>query len=109
MIVSNPIVIDDDTNLTCPSCGESYLHQGTIEVYNRNEDAEKVRCVVVDGSSVFSEELPSEHSNNPSSRRHGCIIHFECEHCINIDLKLTIAQHKGVTLLEWIYEDGANS
>lgn len=109
-------VVEVDTNtyasicaLKCPSCGETYLHQGTIEAYNRGEDADTVRCVIVDGSSVFSEQIPSEHSNNPSSRRQGCIIHFDCEHCQGIDFKLTIAQHKGTTLLEWIYDDGENT
>jgi hypothetical protein len=100
---------NDLSILQCPSCGESYLHQGTIEAYNRGEDADTVRCVIVDGSSVFSEQIPSEHSNNPSDRRHGCIIHFDCEHCPNIDFKLTIAQHKGNTFMSWEYEDGENS
>lgn len=112
MPVSTVKVYEEISNITtlhCPSCDDHYLHQGIIEAYNRTEDADTVRCVVVDGSSVFSEEIPSEHSNNPSDRRHGCIIHFECEHCPNLDLKLRIYQHKGNTFMDWVYDDGSDS
>lgn len=96
----------DLSHLMCPNCGEGYLHQGTVEIYNRTEDYEKVRCTVVDGDGVFSETLPNESSNNPSTRRHGLILHFECEHCIGVDFQLRIAQHKGFTLMDWEYEHG---
>jgi hypothetical protein len=97
------------SNLLCPQCNEGYLHQGMVEVYNRQEDAEQVRATIVDGSDVLSHTLPNEKSNNPSSRRTGVIIHFECEHCDDTDLKLRIAQHKGITLMDWEYDNGSNA
>lgn len=101
-------VYTDQSNLLCPSCNEPYLHQGAIEVYDRAEDAEKVRCTVVEDGNIFSQTTPNATSNNPSSRRHGLRIHFECEHCTDIDFKLNIAQHKGFTLMDWEYENGSN-
>lgn len=94
------------SNLVCPACDEPYLHQSIIEVYNRHEDDELVRCTVVDHGNVFSQTTPNKTSNNPSARRQGLVIHFECEHCEGVDLKLCIAQHKGYTFMDWEYDDG---
>ncbi len=94
------------SNLVCPSCDEPYLHQGIVEVYNRHEDDDLVRCTVVDHGNVFSQTVPNKTSNNPSNRRQGLIIHFECEHCGDTDLQLRIAQHKGYTFMDWEYEHG---
>ena len=94
------------SSLECPCCHESYLHQSIVEVYNRREDDEQVRCTIVDSGNVHSQALPNSASNNPSSRRQGLIIHFECEHCGDTDLQLRIAQHKGYTFMDWEYDDG---
>lgn len=102
-------VYTTQSNLLCPSCNEPYLHQGAIEVYDRAEDAEQVRCTVVEDGNIFSQIISNATSNNPSSRRHGMLIHFECEHCTDVDFKLNIAQHKGFTLMDWEYEHGSNS
>lgn len=99
----------DLSNLVCPSCDDAYLHQGMVEVYNRPEDDNLVRCTVIDGSDVLSHTIPNAKSNNPSTRRTGIVIHFECEHCADIDFKLRIAQHKGFTLMDWEYEDGSDT
>lgn len=94
------------SNLLCPSCDEGYLHQGIVEVFNRHEDDDNVRYTVVDSGNVHSQTVPNDASNNPSSRRQGLIIHFECEHCQDTDFMLRIAQHKGFTLMDWEYDDG---
>lgn len=94
------------SSLECPCCHESYLHQSIVEVYNRQEDDEQVRCTIVDSGNVHSQTLANSASNNPSSRRQGLIIHFECEWCQDVDLKLCVSQHKGNTLMHWEYDDG---
>jgi hypothetical protein len=94
------------SNLLCPSCNEGYLHQGIVEVFNRQEDDENIRYTVVDSGNIHSQTIANAVSNNPSSRRQGLIIHFECEHCQDTDFKLCIAQHKGLTLMDWEYDDG---
>ena len=45
-------------------------------------------------------EIDSKRSGNPSLRRHGLAICFECEFC-GRTIELTIAQHKGQSLLAW--------
>lgn len=97
------------SQLMCPNCNEGYLHQGAIEVYDRAEDAERVRCTVVEGSNIFSQTILNRESNNPSTRRTGIVLHFDCEYCTDTDFKLRIAQHKGFTLMDWEYEHVSNS
>jgi predicted RNA-binding Zn-ribbon protein involved in translation (DUF1610 family) len=99
----------DLSQLMCPNCGDGYLHQGIVEVYNRSESAEQVRCTVIDRGDVLSQLIPNDESNNPSTRRHGIVIHFECEHCGDTDFQLRIAQHKGFTLMDWEYEHGSDT
>src|SRR5678810_1017762 len=100
-------------SLSCPCCGSEYLHQGRIEVYGRDaEDAPSFRRVVSGDGAVEADEG----GNNPSSRRQGLIIFFECEDChlamldepgFNADrnvraaFRLAIYQHKGNTFVEW--------
>lgn len=106
----NPHVTVEQSNhfafLECPSCKETYLHQRMVEVYNRTEDADIVWATLVDTTGVLSHTIPNSSSNNPSNRRQGLVIHFECEHCQDEDLKLCIAQHKGSTLMHWEYGNG---
>jgi hypothetical protein len=44
--------------------------------------------------------MNSHHCRNPSERRQGLAIAFSCEDC-DAKLELTIAQHKGNTIVEW--------
>lgn len=99
----------ETSHLLCPRCGEGYLHQGIVEVYNRHEDSDTVRCTIVGEENIFSAMVANDTSNNPSSRRSGMLVHFDCEHCDEVDFKLNIAQHKGFTLMHWEYNDGSNS
>lgn len=83
-------------HLKCPRCDDGYLHQGKVTIYQPEEDSLNVRKTTVDGSDVESRLVASDGSGNPSQRRHGLTIAFECEVCGG-DLELTIAQHKGIT------------
>lgn len=86
--------------LHCPGCREFYLHQGKITVYERGEDEETTVVTTVDHDRLSRAKLVSESSGNPSRRRHGLTIDFDCEHCGTV-YELCIAQHKGETELSW--------
>jgi len=93
------IRIKDDDVLCCGSCGEPWgLHQGDIAIYLRNEDQKEGLCVTTKGFSVKIDRTLSQ--GNPSSRRQGLVIQFECELCSG-DTSLLISQHKGRTFIEW--------
>jgi len=85
----------DGDILQCPQCKENYLHQRKVEVFERKEDEERGICVVVTRNNV---EMDTSMEGNPSSRRQGICIHFECEIC-NAHPVMFIAQHKGFTLM----------
>ena len=91
---------EDEATLLCPRCGENYLHQGTTTLYERPEDAVVTLEIAVASAAVVTRLCPSSETRNPSSRRHGLAIQFECETCGPVG-ELTIAQHKGLTLLAW--------
>jgi len=93
-------VLVDDQWLKCPVCGETYLHQGRVIVFNRDEDDPETVETHVSSNSLRQRKIQSEDSNNPSGRRHGLTIEFTCEHHEGT-MHLQIAQHKGCTLLSW--------
>jgi len=98
--------------LRCPQCSGDRLHHGRVTVFHRIEDDEMITQTVVTGTSATVEAVPDSRTTNPSSRRDGIEIEFQCELCHwekNSDLAnqrmfLRIAQHKGKTLLEWRFE-----
>ncbi len=99
--------------LRCPRCSGDYLHQGTVTVYDRGEDAKVTAVSTVQNGLVSNHIRPTEETWNPSSRRHGVVIAFWCELCHGQavpegvereDLWLTFAQHKGVTHVGWVFE-----
>ena len=83
--------------LICPNCGCNNLHQVAVDVYFRNEDAKYGLHTCVDFSNATTD---MEVGGNPSLRRSGLYITFECEQC-PVESKLNILQHKGTTYLEW--------
>ena len=87
----------------CPHCGSSYLHHGTVRVFDRSEDQETVYRTTVSGLpvSVMIEAVPNRGSGNPSNRRDGITIEFDCEECGKVSL-LGIAQIKGLTKIAWL-------
>lgn len=83
--------------LLCPSCGGNYLHHEKVEIFERIEDADDgIHISVSDGTATVDKNL----IDNPSSRRHGLIIHFTCEHCPATPI-MTIIQHKGNTWIDF--------
>jgi len=105
--------------LCCPLCEQewsdgrgSYLHQYGVEAFFRDEDAQEgVHGYIADtDSSIDVAGNCGDTSRNPSSRRDGMIIYFQCEwHGWEIDdrpedivLELHIAQHKGDTGMYWL-------
>jgi hypothetical protein len=85
---------------TCPKCDGTYLHHGAISVYYRGvEDSPLGALSVCDGRTTmvtYDESM----DNSPSSRRDGLAIDMECETCGPVG-RMTIAQHKGQTLIGW--------
>jgi hypothetical protein len=94
----NCIGLGDD--LICPKCGCNNLHHRMVDVYFRPEDAEHgIHTHVGYGGAKTDMDV----SGNPSARRSGLFITFECEQCEG-DKMLDIYQHKGTTYLEWRYD-----
>lgn len=89
--------------LKCPRCSGEFMHQGRVTVFDRSEDAEYTAVTTVDCGLSATHLLPSGETDNPSSRRQGMSIAFECELCEG-GIELTIAQHKGHTHVGWRYE-----
>jgi hypothetical protein len=94
---------DYGAELLCPRCSYNYLHHSEVDVFERNEDATTGLHV-----HIVSEKVSTDTSlqGNPSIRRNGLSIGLWCESC-RAKLILTLAQHKGVTLVD-IIDTGEN-
>ena len=90
--------------LKCPRCGSHYLRQGRVTVFDRKEDGELTTVTTVAGGLAATHLLPSDQVANPSGRRHGLAIAFDCEGCGD-GIELTIAQHKGNTVFTWRFKE----
>lgn len=91
---------DGTYGIECPVCGYNYMHHKAVEVFTRGgEDNEEVQLTTVRETGFAVETIPSFESDNPSSRRSGLVIHFECES--GHKSALAIAQHKGETFMRW--------
>lgn len=100
-------------DLLCPRCGADNLHHVGVVMYERGEDDPDVLRVTQTlkrygeerVTTAASEIVPSDRSGNPSSRRSGLAVQFECEQCgggTDEDrIELTIGQHKGSTEIGW--------
>jgi hypothetical protein len=94
----------EDNILLCPRCSSNNLHQSTVTVFNRSEDEANVQVTAVakDGEAS-TVTITNETTSNPSPRRHGILIDFECELCFDHGRQtLAVYQHKGLTLIEWV-------
>lgn len=92
--------IIDENVLICPSCGNDNLHHDHVDVFFRptGEDGPSHRLAI--NAETGDNSLHAYHAEtNPSARRHGMTVWFWCEHC-KADVYMTIAQHKGLTLIE---------
>lgn len=100
-------------DLLCPRCGADNLHHIGVVFYERGEDAVDVlqltHALLRYGedriTGTTTEIVPSKQSLNPSARRSGLAIQFECEQCgggtDDDKIELTIAQHKGSSQIGW--------
>lgn len=98
-VINSSVYCEDVNVLVCPVCGDSYLHLKTIEVFDRNEDAEKGMHLFISHheTNIKYDTLP----RNPSARRNGVRIVFCCEICGKDTPELIISQHKGQTTFGW--------
>ena len=94
----------EDNILLCPRCSSNNMHQGAVTVFDRSEDAEHVKVTAVSrDSEAVTTIITNETTSNPSPRRHGILIDFECELCFDHGKQtLAVYQHKGLTLIEWV-------
>lgn len=99
-IEDTTVRINEDGILLCPRCTPAdgtYLHQLAYTIYER-PSGEDGLSIAIDISSVDS-VVHTVAKRNPSRRRQGLAILFECEQCGLAEL--TIYQHKGNTFSEW--------
>ena len=94
-----PVLFEGKCALICPGCGGSCLHHVEIVAYDRHEDDQRALRTVINNGDVQLRVIENN-SSNPSSRRDGIVIKLYCETC-DCSPELTIAQHKGQTLVDW--------
>jgi pyruvate-formate lyase-activating enzyme len=84
-------------SLECPNCQSYCTHQIAVDVFFRyDEDS-------LHGIHAFISSLKmmvdTDMKENPSRRRQGLRITFECEQC-DVPFYMTIIQHKGTTYVD---------
>jgi hypothetical protein len=89
-----------DEHLTCPHCDDLYLHATRVDVYDRTEDSPTGLHIFASLGGRQTSYSDCNMSGNKSLRRDSVIIEFCCEGCGNLS-KLSLAQHKGLTLFEF--------
>lgn len=85
-----------EARLRCPNCGGNNLHQIGTNVYDREEDATRGTHICIAGGEIA---VRSDLTGNPSPRRQGAVISFDCESCTAVP-QLHIYQHEGCTYLK---------
>ena len=91
--------------LSCPYCQDESIHQTKVEVFDREEDREDETYTVVEYKRAETGLINDNVKNkNPSDRRQGLLITFCCETCEDTPV-LAIAQHKGLTYIDWYAND----
>lgn len=85
--------LHSDNKLVCPECGDTYLHQTNVTVFDREEEDGKVIV-----REISTSEVKTSYQTNAHGRRNSLEIKFygECGH----EFILLIMQHKGETFLE---------
>lgn len=98
---------DKTSALLCPRCGGNYLRHQGVTFFDRSED-EKIETKIEVGGTTISMSRVPENTGNPSSRRDGMVISFDCEGCgggkAPNRIELTIGQHKGTTEIGWRFD-----
>ena len=86
------VTIDETGDLICPTCGDAYLHQYRVDVFERDEDCIGLHTRVERKLVTVDDNV----KNNPSPRRQGLVVSLWCENC-RANVELSILQHKGGT------------
>lgn len=97
---NNPAFDKHDTSLLCPRCKSNHTHQGKVEVFDREQDADTGQHTTCNRCKVRIDTIMD---GNPSPRRHGVSIQFMCEICSG-EFTIFIAQHKGQTFISTDYQ-----
>jgi hypothetical protein len=105
---------NDSSELLCPRCKGYKLQSTGVTVYHRGEDENTVTKVQVTTGPVTTVTPYASGVGNPSRRRQGIAIQFKCEQCDWEDkpgtaIELTIAQHKGNTVVGWHFDTPADA
>ena len=104
------VQLNQDELLCCPLCGDGNgMHQTTTTIYSGND---AITEIAKDGYTRVWPNDEVQSALNPSARRNGLTIHFDCEFCSISDdpefdppsMKLRIYQHKGQTFINWDLE-----
>lgn len=84
-------------DLNCPNCNGAYIHHYKIEIFSRKEDAKTGLhiCTEYDQISIDQNLI-----DNPSPRRHGLKIYFNCEEC-KVQSRLALFQNKRNTMFSF--------
>ncbi|MHC1792150.1 hypothetical protein [Solidesulfovibrio sp.] len=95
------IKFGDESDICCPHCGDSMdMHHVQVEVFTRKEDSDRGDYVKARQDTSQLSTSVIHPPGNPSSRRSGIAIEFECFAC-GKHSRLGIAQHKGQTFFSW--------
>ena len=106
--IETPVRISNDfysvfgEELFCPVCAMhssdySQLHQVRVDVFNRAEDAKTGQHTICIGDKTYTD---NDINNNPSMRRQGLIVYFQCERHTENLIEFSISQHKGKTYIK---------
>ena len=98
--LSDEISSEGENVLHCPNCDGFYLHQEKTEVFERGEDSPTgLHVNIQDGAAKVDQII----TGNPSPRRHGLTVHFNCETCDSA-VQMVVYQHKGNTFVGMFYD-----
>lgn len=98
--VLNEVSLTESRELTCGHCEDSLLHQLTVRVYARREDAAGTLVTVACQSGVVSSQPRRANQFPRGGRRDHVEIDFGCESCGALTT-LVVQQHKGTTSCWW--------
>ena len=101
-------LVTEYSHLKCAECNDpkepnDYMHVKSVEIFDRGEDKEMVDVISYHkGGYTKNEKIKNEDSRNPSGRRDGLIITFDCEMNPHHKCQLAISQHKGNMEVRWL-------
>ena len=87
-----------NTVLSCPACGGEEIHQTSVDIQWRKEDAST--GLHISSNSNQEHYVSNEIDESLGYRRDAFVVTFWCEHC-DTKSQLVIYQRKGATQMEW--------